>query len=148
MFWPAAKDSVTVALSAARSPPEAVTSYTVDAVTSLTASVAVVPLTSKSAASTSFTFSSKVTRQVRLSAFVGDDGGDWRSIDTTPGAPVSGRSEPRTTMRNELPPASSVPFRRYASSMVQPASPLCPFACVSPAFASAEALPEPWTTRW
>ena len=65
-----------MASSAARSPPDAVTSYTVDAVTSLTASVAVVPPTAKSAASTPVTFSPKVTRQVRLSAFVGEDGGD------------------------------------------------------------------------
>ena len=70
-------------------PPDAVTSYTVEAVAWTTASVAVVPATAKSAASTFPTFSLNVTRHVRLSAFVGDEDGSWRSIDATRGAVTS-----------------------------------------------------------
>ena len=44
MFWPLAKDSVTVPSRPARSPPDTVTSYTDEAVTSVTSvTVAVVP---------------------------------------------------------------------------------------------------------
>ena len=74
MFCPPANDSVTVASRLARSPPDAVTSYTVEAVTTFTTGVAVVPLTVKSAASTFCTSSLNVMRQVRLSAFVGGRG--------------------------------------------------------------------------
>ena len=70
-------------------PPDAVTSYTVEAVTSLTDSVAVAPLTAKSAGSTFATSSLNVTRQVRLFALVGVDAGLRRSIESTRGAVVS-----------------------------------------------------------
>ena len=90
MSCPPANDSVTVASRLARSPPDAVTSYTVEAVTTFTTGVAVVPLTVKSAASTCCTSSLNVMRQVRLSAFVGDVVGVWRSMDVTCGAVVSG----------------------------------------------------------
>ena len=79
-----------MALRLARSPPDAVTSYTVVAVTSVTAvTVAVVPAMAKSAVFTFCTFSLNVTRQVRLSAFVGEDVGVWRTMDSTLGAVVS-----------------------------------------------------------
>ena len=90
MSWVPANDSVTVAFRLARLPPDAVTSYTVEAVTTFTTGVAVVPSTVKSAASTFSTSSSNVMRQVRLSAFVGDVVGVWRVIDVTCGAVVSG----------------------------------------------------------
>ena len=85
MFRPLAKDSVTVASRPARFPPDAVTSYTAEAVTLVTASVAVVPPMAKSAASTFFTFLLNVMRHFRLSALVGDDDGVWRSMDVTVG---------------------------------------------------------------
>ena len=74
----------------ARSPPLAVTSQT-SAIfaTALAARVAVVPLTAKSIASTFATSSLNVTRHVRVSAFVSDSVGSWRSIDVTRGAVVS-----------------------------------------------------------
>ena len=90
MSWPLTIDSVTVALRLARSPPDAVTSYTIEAVASVTAvTVAIVPAMAKSVASTFFTFSLNVTRQVRLSSFVGEDVGVWRTMDATLGAVVS-----------------------------------------------------------
>ena len=93
MFWPLTKDSVTVASRPARFPPDAVTSYTVEAVSSVTAVTVAVVLglaaMAKSAAFTFFTFSLNVTRQVRLSAFVGEDVGSWRTMDATVGAVVS-----------------------------------------------------------
>ena len=73
-----------------RFPPDAVTSYTVEAVASVTSvTVAVVPPMAKSAASTFFTSSLKVTLQIRLSAFVGEDVGVWRTMDATVGAVLS-----------------------------------------------------------
>ena len=87
MSCPAAKPNVTVALRLARSPPETVTSNTVLAVTVATlVTVAVVPETVKSAAFTFCTFSSNVTRHVRLSALVGEVAGFWRMIEATRGA--------------------------------------------------------------
>ena len=86
MSWPLAKLRVTVASRPARLPPLAVTSYTVEAVSSLTLIVAVVLLTAKSAAPTFRTFSLKVTRQVRLSALVGEAFGVCRAIEVTVGA--------------------------------------------------------------
>ena len=50
----------------------------------------------KSAASTFFTSSLNVTRQVRLSAFVGEDVGVWRTIEATRGAVVSAVSSSST----------------------------------------------------
>ena len=85
MSWLFAKPSVTVAVRSSRLPPVTVTSYTVAAVTSLTDSDAVVPLTAKSAGSTFATFSLNVTRQIRLFALVGVDAGFWRSIESTRG---------------------------------------------------------------
>ena len=91
MSWVPANDSVTVAFRPARSPPLAVTSYREDEPgTAAASSIAVVPLTVKSAASTFCTSSLNVMRQVRLSAFVGDVVGVWRSMDVTCGAVVSG----------------------------------------------------------
>ena len=79
--------SVTVALTLARLPPLAVTLYAPvtpeTAVTDVT--VAVVPLTAKSAASTFETASLNVTRQVRLSALVGELVGFCRAIEATVG---------------------------------------------------------------
>ena len=69
MSWPLAKASVTVASRLARSPPVTVTSYVVPL--PVTPSVAVVPVTEKSAVPTFDTASLNVTRQVRLSALVG-----------------------------------------------------------------------------
>ena len=91
MSCPPANPSVTVPSRLARPPPDTVTSQACsEAVTSSTAvTVAVVPLTAKSAASTFATASLNVTRQVRLSAFVGDVAGSWRAIDVTAGAVVS-----------------------------------------------------------
>ncbi len=51
--------------------------------------VAVVPETWKSAAFTCCTASLNVTRHLTLSALVGDEDGDWRVIEVTPGAVVS-----------------------------------------------------------
>ena len=93
MFWLFAKPSVTVAVRSFRVPPVAVTSYTVEAVTSLTDSAAVVPLTVKSAWSTFATFSLNVTRQIRLFALVGELEGLWRSIEVTRGAVLSRATE-------------------------------------------------------
>ena len=58
-------------------------------VPTVTDSVAVVPVTVKSAASTFATSSLNVTRQVRLSALVRDDDGLCRSIEVTVGAVLS-----------------------------------------------------------
>ena len=66
-------------------------------------SVAIVPLTSKSATSTFATSSLNVTRQVRLLALVGDAVGSWRSIDATPGAMLS------TTQVLSFVPVGAVP---------------------------------------
>ena len=83
-------DRVTVAVRPARLPPLAATSYaSVTPETALTDTVAVVPLTAKSAASTFETASLNVTRQVRLFALVGEDVGVWRTMDVTRGAVVS-----------------------------------------------------------
>ena len=130
MFWPLAKDSVTVASRSARFPPDAVTSYTVEAVTSATVSVAVVavvPAMAKSAAFTFFTFSLNVTRQVRLSTFVGEDVGSWRTMDVTVGAVVStvGPTSPLTRIdmdspldsAAQLPGLGVVSFQRAASAI-------------------------------
>ena len=57
--------------------------------TGVTASEAVVPETVKSPASTFRTSSSKVTRQVRVSAAVGETDGEWRAIEETRGEVVS-----------------------------------------------------------
>ena len=83
--------SPTVALTPARLPPLAVTSYApVTPETAATAvTVAVVPLTTKSAASTFETASLNVTRQVRLSALVGELVGVCRTIEATRGAVLS-----------------------------------------------------------
>jgi hypothetical protein len=67
-----------------------VISNTVFDVTVVTAvTVAVVPLTVKFAAFTFWTFSSKVTRQIKMSALVGEVAGVWRTIDAILGAVVS-----------------------------------------------------------
>ena len=55
----------------------------------VTVSPAVVPAIAKSASPTSFTSSLKVTRHVRVSAWVGEVVGVWRSIAVTRGAVVS-----------------------------------------------------------
>ena len=82
--------SVTVALRAARLPPLALTSYApVSPETATAVTVAVVPLTAKSAAFTFETASLNVTRQVRLSALVGETVGFCRVIEATRGAVVS-----------------------------------------------------------
>ena len=89
MFWPETKASVTVASRSARLPPLAVTSYVVPLpVTAVT--VAVAPVTSKSAAFTFVTSSLNVTCQVRVSSRVGELVGLWRVIEATVGAVVSG----------------------------------------------------------
>ena len=110
MSWPEAKLSAAVASRLARSPPSAFTSKTVDAVTSLTVSAAVVPLTVKSAAFTFATFSLNITRQVRLSALVGDDNGVWRTIDITVGAVESNTDEACSAAVLPLPAASVAAF--------------------------------------
>ena len=90
MVWPVAMDRVTVAVTPGRLPPLAVTSYApVTPETALTDSVAVVPVTAKSAASTFETASLNVTRQIRLSALVGELAGVPRTIEATRGAVVS-----------------------------------------------------------
>ena len=58
--------------------------------------MAVVPLTTKSAASTFETASLNVTRQVRLSALVGELVGVSRTIEATRGAVVSAVSSSST----------------------------------------------------
>ena len=88
MFWSLAKLSVTVPSRPARSPPEAVTSYWADE-PDTAVTVAVVPATMKSAASTFVTLSEKVTRQVRLSPLVGVVAGFWRPIAVTVGLVLS-----------------------------------------------------------
>ena len=90
--------SVTVALTPARLPPLAVTSYApVTPETVATAViVAVAPRTAKSAASTFETASLNVTRQVRLSALVGELVGFCRTIEATRGAVVSAVSSSST----------------------------------------------------
>ena len=55
----------------------------------MTVRVAVVPVITKSGASTFSTASLKVTRQVGVSELVGDDAGSWCVIDVTVGAVVS-----------------------------------------------------------
>ena len=100
MFWEFAKLSVTVPVRPARLPPEAVTSYWADEPdTAVTVAVAVVPATSKSAASTFVTLSEKVTRQVRLSPLVGVVAGLWRPIDVTVGSVLSVRVSTCTSMK-------------------------------------------------
>ena len=74
----------------------------VAAVTPVT--VAVVPLTVKSAAFTFFTFSLKVTRQTRLLALVGEDDGVWCSTDSTVGAVLS--TDRSSKLATSLPAAS------------------------------------------
>ena len=92
MFCAEAKDRVTVAVRLARLPPLAVTSYRLsDPLTAVTAvTVAVVPDTEKSPASTFWTSSLNVTRHFRVSALVGELLGVLRSIEVTRGAMVSG----------------------------------------------------------
>ena len=90
MSWSVAKDSVTVPSSETRSSPLAVTSYCeAESVTAATASVAATPLTVKSAVPTLRTSSLKDTRQVTLSASVGEADGVWRAIEVTVGAVLS-----------------------------------------------------------
>ena len=95
--WSEAKASVTVPVRPARLPPSTVTSWATDEPgTAATVSVAVMTPTSKSPSSTFATVSLKVTRQVRLSALVGDDVGLWRAIEATCGAAVSGGENVRS----------------------------------------------------
>ena len=95
--WSEAKASVTVPVRPAKLPPSTVTSWATDEPgTAATVSVAAVTPTSKSASSTFATVSLKVTRQVRLSALVGDDVGLWRAIEATCGAAVSGGENVRS----------------------------------------------------
>ena len=98
MLWDEEIVSVTVALTPARLPPLALTSYApVTPETAATAvTVAVVPLTTKSAASTFETASLNVTRQVRLSALVGELVGVCRTIEATRGAVLSAVSSSST----------------------------------------------------
>ena len=58
--------------------------------TSVTVSVAVVPLSAKSAASTLSTSSENVTRHFRVLLRVGEVAGSWRTTETTRGAAASG----------------------------------------------------------
>ena len=118
MFWSLANDSVTVAVRLARLPSDTVTSYTVVAVTWLTAvTVAVVPLTVKSAPSTFATSSLNVTRHFRLSAFVASVVGVCRSIDVTRGAAASAVLLV-TAWPEKL--AASLPARSLSVSSVPP----------------------------
>ena len=90
MPWTATKDSVTVASRLARLPALAVTSYAfATPAAAPTATEAVVPATVKSAISTPVTGSLKVTRQIRVSALVGEFAGSWRTIEATVGGVVS-----------------------------------------------------------
>ena len=78
-----------VPLRLGRFPPEIVTSYTL-ALTALTdVGVAVVPVATKSLISTFVTASLKVARNVRVSAFVVAEVGDWRAKDVMLGAVLS-----------------------------------------------------------
>ena len=90
---PVLVDRVTVPLRSARSPPETVTSVCVLELL-ITECVPVVPATEKLKSVTFCTGSSKVTRQVRLSAFVGEVDGVWRSMEAIRGAVASGTYAP------------------------------------------------------
>ena len=136
MLWPEAMDRVTVAVTPAKLPPLAVTSCApVTPETALTDSVALLaPLTAKSVASTFSTASLNVTRQVRLSALVGEDVGSWRTMDVTVGAVVStaGRTTPLTRINMvyvlftppQLPTVGTVCLRRPSWAIDQPAAPV------------------------
>ena len=112
--------SVTVALTPARSPPLAVTSYApVTPETAATVTVAVVPVTTKSAASTFETASLNVTRQVRLSALVGEVVGFCRTIEATRGSVVSGgrpTTMPKVSLTEPPLPSLAVTFTETVST--------------------------------
>ena len=81
--------------------------------------MAVVPLTTKSAASTFETASLNVTRQVRLSALVGELVGVCRTIEATRGAVVSsGRptTMSKVSLTEPLLPSLAVTFTETVST--------------------------------
>ena len=122
---PRAKDSVAVALRLFRLPPLAVTSYAtvVIPVTGLTSvAVAVVPATVKSAASTPVTGSLKVTRQIRVSALVGELEGLWRTIEVTVGGVVSDDLTSMLKVSLTVPP---LPSFAVTFTATVPTSPAC-----------------------
>ena len=90
MFWFAAKASETCPLAVARFPPLTVTRQVV-ALPDTAVTSALVPLTTKSASSTSSTALLNTTCQVRLSALVTAVRGVWRLMETTAAASLMKR---------------------------------------------------------